>query len=92
VFGEPDAELLEDNQAISGALTRGMIDLLGRSANSQQGIQKGMLDITNRRRFESGEDYEFNPSTNPNSGLIQHKYPEIPRSALELLVAQKPRS
>ncbi len=88
VFGEPDAELLEDNQAISGALTRGMIDLLGRSANSQQGIQKGMLDITNRRRFESGEDYEFNPSTNPNSGLIQHKYPEIPRSALELLVAQ----
>jgi len=88
VFGEPDAELLEDNQSISGALIRGMIDLLGRSANSQQGIQKGMLDVTNRRRFENGEDYEFNPSNSPHSGLIEHKYPELPRSALELLSHQ----
>jgi hypothetical protein len=85
VYGEPDAELLEDNQSITGALIRGMIDLLGRSANSQQGIQKGMLDVTNRRRFENGEDYEFNPTGNPHSGLIEHKYPELPRSALELL-------
>jgi len=88
VFGEPDAELLEDNQAISGAVTRGMIDLLGRSSNSQQGFQKGMLDITNRRRFESGEDYEFNPAANPAQALIQHKYPEIPASALNLLNMQ----
>ncbi|MFP3693873.1 hypothetical protein, partial [Burkholderia sp. SIMBA_048] len=39
-FGEPDAELLEDNQKILGAVTRGMIDLLGRSANGQQGFAK----------------------------------------------------
>lgn len=88
VYGEPDAELLEDNQKISGALTRGMIDLLGRSANAQQGIQKGMLDITNRRRFEAGEDYEFNPAANPNQALIEHKYPELPQSALVLLQSQ----
>ena len=88
VYGEPDAELLGDNQAISGALIRGMIDLLGRSANSQQGFQKGMLDTTNRRRFENGEDYEFNPQANPNQALIQHKYPELPGSALELLAQQ----
>jgi hypothetical protein len=88
VFGEPDAELLEDNQKIIGAVTRGLIDLLGRSANSQQGIQKGMLDTTNRRRFENGEDYEFNPAANPNHALIQHKYPELPRSALEILATQ----
>lgn len=88
IYGEPDAELLEDNQAISGALVRGMIDLMGRSANSQQGFQKGMLDTTNRRRFENGEDYEFNPAANPNTALITHKYPEIPASALELLSQQ----
>lgn len=88
VFGEPDAELLEDNQAITGAIVRGMIDLLGRSANSQQGFQKGMLDITNRRRFENGDDYEFNPSANPNTALIQHTFPEIPASALNLLGIQ----
>lgn len=88
VFGEPDAEILEDNQKISGALIRGMIDLLGRSANAQQGFQKGMLDVINRRRFEQGEDYEFNPTANPNAGLISHKYTELPASALTLLDAQ----
>lgn len=88
LFGEPDAELLEDNQAILGAVSRGMIDLLGRSANSQQGFAKGMLDPLNRRRFENGEDYEFNPNVNPQQGLIQHKYPELPQSAMLMLNLQ----
>lgn len=88
LYGEPDAELLEDNQKILGAVSRGMIDLLGRSANSQQGFAKGMLDPLNRRRFENGEDYEFNPNVNPAAGLIQHKYPELPQSALMMLNLQ----
>ncbi|MEQ1950926.1 portal protein [Mesorhizobium yinganensis] len=89
VTGEPDAELLEDNQKILGAVSRGMIDLLGRSANAQQGFAKGMLDPLNRRRFESGQDYEFNPQMNPNAGgFIEHKYPEIPQSALAMLTMQ----
>lgn len=82
LYGEPDAELLEDNQKILGAVSRGMIDLLGRSANSQQGFAKGMLDPLNRRRFNNGEDYEFNPNASPTNGLIEHTYPELPQSAL----------
>ena len=88
LYGEPDAELLEDNQKILGAVTRGMIDLLGRSANGQQGFAKGMLDPLNRRRFENGQDYEFNPNVNPQVGLIEHKYPELPQSALLMLNLQ----
>lgn len=88
LYGEPDAELLEDQQRIIGAVTRGMIDLLGKSANSQQGFAKGMLDALNRRRYDSGQDYEFNPNQNPANQLIQHKYPEIPQSALVLLNLQ----
>lgn len=82
LYGEPDAELLEDNQKILGALSRGMIDLLGRSANGQQGFAKGMLDPLNRRRFENGQDYEFNPNMPPAQGHFEHKYPEVPQSAL----------
>lgn len=82
LLGEPDAELLEDNQKILGAVTRGMIDLLGRSANGQQGFVKGMLDVVNRRKYEEGRDYEFNPNTTPNAGIVEHKYPEIPQSAM----------
>jgi hypothetical protein len=82
--GEPDAELLEDNQAVLGALMRGMIDLLGRSANSQQGTAKGFLDPLNRRKFNAGEDYEFNPQLPPDMSIVQHKYPELPQSALQM--------
>jgi hypothetical protein len=88
VFGEPDAEMLEDNQKILGAVTRGMIDLLGRSANGQQGFAKGMLDPLNKRRYENGQDYEFNPNTPIQQGLIEHKYPELPQSALLMLNLQ----
>lgn len=88
LYGEPDADLLEDNQKVSGAVTRGMIDLMGRSANSQQGFAKGMLDPINRRRFENGKDYEFNPNMHPQNGLIEHKYPEIPQSAMLMLQLQ----
>lgn len=88
VYGEPDAELLEDNQSILGAVTRGMIDLLGRSANGQQGFAKGMLDPLNRRRFEDGKDYEFNPNMPPQQGHMTHTYPEIPSSAMNMLQLQ----
>lgn len=88
LYGEPDAELLEDNQKILGAVTRGMIDLLGRSANGQQGFAKGMLDALNRKRYDDGKDYEYNPTLNPNQGLIEHKFPELPQSALVMLNMQ----
>jgi hypothetical protein len=85
LYGETDAELLEDNQNIMGAVMRGMIDLMGRSANGQQGFAKGMLDPLNRRRYDSGQDYEFNPNMPPAQGLIEHKYPEVPQSALMMM-------
>jgi hypothetical protein len=65
-----------------------MIDLLGRSANAQQGIAKGMLDPLNRKRYEEGRDYEFNPGVHPSHGIIEHKYPEIPNSAMLMLNLQ----
>jgi len=88
LYGEPDAELLEDNQKILGAVTRGMVDLLGKSANSQQGFAMSMLDPLNRRRYDDGKDYEFNPSMTPATGIITHKYPELPQSALMMLNLQ----
>lgn len=88
MYGEPDAELLEDNQKILGAVSRGMIDLLGRSANSQIGFAKGLLDPVNKKRYEAGDDYEFNPNMPPEAGIIHHKYPEIPQSAITMLQMQ----
>ena len=88
VFGEADASLLQDNQRILGAVTRGVIDLMGRSANAQTGYAKGFLDPVNKRRFTNGEDFEFNPNGDPKANIRQMEYPEIPRSAHETIQMQ----
>lgn len=85
IYGEPDGELLVDNQRILGAVTRGMIDTMARSANGQRGMAKSMLDLPNKRRFDAGEDYEFNPNIHPANGIIEHKYPELPNSAMGMV-------
>lgn len=87
-YGEPDGVLIEDNQKIAGAVTRGMIDIMGKSANGQTGIRKDMLDVTNRRKFNKGQDYEFNGNVDPAVGVYMHKYPEIPQSAQFMLQLQ----
>jgi hypothetical protein len=79
--GEPDGHLLEDNQKIAGAVTRGMIDIMGKSANGQTGIRKDALDPVNRRRYDKGLDYEINPNVQPDQAFYMHKYAEIPASA-----------
>lgn len=63
-------------------MTRGMIDLLGRSSNAQTGYAKGFLDPVNRQRLIKGEDFEFNLNSDPNTAIRQMTYPEIPQSAL----------
>jgi hypothetical protein len=88
VFGEADASLLQDNQRIIGAVTRGVIDLMGRSANAQTGYAKGFMDPVNKRRFSQGEDFEFNPNGDPRTNIQQMTYPEIPRSAMEVIGSQ----
>lgn len=89
LYGQPDGELLLDNQKIQGALTRGMIDIMARSANGQTGMRKDMLDVVNRRKFAAGEDYEFNQTVDPRQGVHMHTFAEIPASAQFLLQQQQ---
>jgi len=88
LYGEPDGELLEENQQIIGAVTRGAIDLLGKSANGQTGFKKGLLDVTNKRKFRRGDDYEFNSNEDPRQGIHTHTYPEIPNSVFNMITWQ----
>jgi len=81
IYGEPDGELLKDNQKIIGAVTRGMVDLLGKSANGQIGSMKGALDPANKRKLETGQDYQYNGAIDPRMAFFQHTYPDIPVSA-----------
>jgi len=88
IFGEPDGALLEDNQKIVGAITRGMIDLMAKSANAQTGMRMDLLNTTNQRKFRRGDDYEFNSNVDPRQGIHQHTFPEIPSSAYNMITMQ----
>ncbi len=87
-YGEPDGELIEDNQKILGALTRGFVDIMARSANAQTGMRKDMLDGVNRRKFQQGMDYEFNAGVDPRQGVHMHVFNDIPASAWNLFQQQ----
>jgi len=87
-YGEPDGSLLEDNQKIVGAVTRGMIDIMGKSANGQTGHRKDALDATNKRKFIQGKDYEYNGAVDPRLAFHMHTFPEIPNSAQYMLQQQ----
>ena len=88
VYGEPDGKLLEDNQDIIGAVTRGMIDVLGRSANGQLLIAKGLLDQANLKKYENGDHAYFNPGMDPRISIHMLTYPEIPTSAMNMINLQ----
>ena len=90
VYGEADAHVLEDNQAIVGAVTRGMIDLMGRSANAQTGVRADALDPINLRKFNNGENYMYRPNVaDPRSMMVTHTYPEIPAAAFNMIQYQQ---
>lgn len=88
-YGEPDGELLEDNQKVIGATVRGMVDVLAKGSNGQQGMRKGALDATNKRKFKRGEDYEFNGNVDASSLVYMHKFDELPQSAQVMLGMQQ---
>ncbi len=85
VYGEPDGALIEDNQRIVGAVTRGVLDVMGRSANGQVGMKKNALDVVNARKFERGDDYKYNDNVDPKTAFYMGTYPEVPRIAMDMI-------
>lgn len=89
IYGESDIELLEEPQKVVGSLLRASMDLMGKSANSQQGIAKGFLDPINFKLFTEGKDYQFNTNYHPAQSVYQHGFPEMSQSAMLLMQQQK---
>lgn len=85
LYGEPDAELLMDNQKIQGAVTRSMIDLMAKITTGQTGFQKGSMDQVNLHKFKTGQDFEYNGNGNPQHTIFTQNFPNIPESAPFLL-------
>lgn len=85
LFGEAEAELIGENQKILGALLRGAIDLMGRSAAGQKGFAKGFLDPQNKAKFDKGENYEFGVNHDPAKSIYTHEFPVVSSSVITLM-------
>ena len=84
VHGEPDGELIEDNQKIIGSSTRAAIDIVSATANGQTGTKVGFLDSINEKKFLRGDPYKFQ-GENPQQSIYQHKSEELPRSLFDMI-------
>ncbi|MHB8098081.1 MAG: cell envelope integrity protein TolA [Sulfuricurvum sp.] len=82
LFGEALAENIGDNQKVKTAITRGFIDNMAKSNNGQIGMRKGALDGTNRKRFLTGDNFEFNGTP---SDFWQGSYNQIPGSTFDIM-------
>lgn len=80
--GEALAENIGDNQKVKTAITRGIIDNMAQSNNGVVGVRKGAMDLTNRKKFLQGKNFEFNGSPND---FWQGSYNPIPGSAFDML-------
>lgn len=85
MFGEALAENIGDNQKVKTAITRGLIDNMAKSNNGQVAMRKGALDQTNRKRFLTGKNFEYNGAV---SDFWQGSYNQIPSSAFDMLQLQ----
>ncbi len=82
LYGEADAELIGDNQKISTAIKRGIIDNMANSNNAQKGLKKGALDPLNKKRFLNSKNFEYNG--NP-SDFFEGSYNQLPSSVFDIL-------
>jgi len=82
MYGEADAELIGDNQKITTAIKRGILDNMANSNNSQKGIKKGALDVLNKKRYLNGKNFEYMGS---HQDFYEGSYNNIPASVFNVL-------
>jgi hypothetical protein len=82
IHGEASVELISDNQKITTAIKRGILDNMAGSNNAQKGVRKGALDTRNMKRFLNGSNFEYNGATND---FYEGSYNQIPNSVFSVL-------
>jgi hypothetical protein len=59
IYGNALAEVISVDQKIKTGIKRAILDTLDSSTNGQKGVKKGTLDVVNKRKFLSGDNFEF---------------------------------
>lgn len=82
MYGEANAELIGDNQKVTTAIKRGILDNMANSNNAQKGMRVNALSGLNRKRFLNGKNFEYNGTS---ADFYEGSYNAIPQSVFAVL-------
>lgn len=90
VMGEPDAELLRENQESIGKLTRAAHDITSEQAVGQEFIDESLLpSIGVRQQYEKGNTVYYRTGMNPKTSIYKKTVDPVPPAVFNMIQWQQ---
>ena len=90
VHGEPDAELLEENQTSIGRMVRAAEDITDSRAEGQTFIDEGFFpNPTQKNNYENKKTTYYRSGFNPATAIYKTKVEDIPRAVFDMINLQQ---
>ena len=89
-WGQPDGELLKENQETIGIYTRAMHDQTITNSLGQRLVDETLFNSPSQwQAFQKGNDARFRPGADPTSMIWKSKIDPIDKSAFEMISYQR---
>jgi len=86
IYGIPLADMIEDEQAFSTGIVRGIQDNMSMSNKNTKFVKKNGLDPTNYKRLIDGDPVvEVNTHENINTAIMDGNFNQLPQSVYNML-------
>ena len=90
VMGEPDAELLRENQESIGKLTRAAHDITSEQAVGQEFIDETLFpNIATRQQYEKGNTVYYRAGMDPKRAIYKKDIAPVPSSVFNMIQWQQ---
>jgi len=79
-YGNPNADLIDVDQKIETGIKRSLLNTLDSSTNGQKGMPVGSMSPLEKKKFERGDDFEYNAQ---NGDIWVGDYNPLPSSVFQ---------
>lgn len=88
VFGEPDCELLIENQESIGRSTRAAHDIMASQAVGQEFIDENLFTPVQRENYNNGDTVFFRTGLNPKTAIHRTSVESVPNAVFQMIDLQ----
>ena len=89
-YGEPDAELLSENQETIGKMTRAVMDIVGQQAVGQEFIDENLFSSPLQKdNYKKGKTVFFRSNMDPKRGIYRRTVDQVPNSVFNIIDMSK---